>query len=180
MSQWTADSFFPPGKVADFWGFQYLRDNDPTEMGHNTDFLTRAANNVLYILNASQRAELESLARSQVDDINQYAYDRFVLMKAFRRLLAGEAPTGAAGLSETAEVKGEIKAKNILIGGKMDGNVRAQELVEIKSKGKVLGDIFTPKLAIIEGGEFNGKVEMKREENKVIELDLKGREVGKL
>ena len=32
-----ADSFFPPGKVADFWGFQYLRDNDPEGMGHNTD-----------------------------------------------------------------------------------------------------------------------------------------------
>ncbi|MEI7770039.1 MAG: hypothetical protein WCI67_08630, partial [Chloroflexales bacterium] len=28
-----ADSFFPPGKVADFWGFQYLRDNDPSAMG---------------------------------------------------------------------------------------------------------------------------------------------------
>ncbi|HUL36818.1 MAG TPA: polymer-forming cytoskeletal protein [Thermodesulfobacteriota bacterium] len=87
-------------------------------------------------------------------------------------------------LSEPAEVKGEIKAKKILIGGKMDGNVHAQELVEIKSKGKVLGDIFTPKLAIIEGGEFNGKVEMKkaemkRGESKVIELELKGREVGK-
>jgi cytoskeletal protein CcmA (bactofilin family) len=87
-------------------------------------------------------------------------------------------------LSETGEVKGEIKAKKILIGGKMDGNVRAQELVEIKSKGKVLGDIFTPRLAIIEGGEFNGKVEMKKaemkkEESKVIELELKGREVGK-
>ncbi|MCX6068570.1 MAG: hypothetical protein NT121_22960, partial [Chloroflexi bacterium] len=34
-----SDSFFPPGKVADFWGFQYLRDNDPSGMGHNTDFL---------------------------------------------------------------------------------------------------------------------------------------------
>ena len=88
-------------------------------------------------------------------------------------------------LSETGEVKGEIKAKKILIGGKMDGNVRAQELVEIKSKGRVLGDIFTPKLAIIEGGELNGKVEMKKaemkkEESKVIELELKGREVGEL
>jgi cytoskeletal protein CcmA (bactofilin family) len=87
-------------------------------------------------------------------------------------------------LSESAEVKGEIKAKKILIGGKMDGNVRAQELVEIKSKGKVLGDIFTQNLAIIEGAEFNGKVEMKKvemkkEEGKVIELDLKGREMTK-
>lgn len=88
-------------------------------------------------------------------------------------------------LSESAEVKGEIKAKRILIGGKMDGNVRAEELVEIKSNGKVLGDIFTPKLAIIEGAEFSGKVEMikaemRKEESKVIELELKGREMGKL
>ena len=87
-------------------------------------------------------------------------------------------------LSETAEVKGEIKAKKIIIGGKMDGNTRAQELLEIKSKGKVWGDIFTQKLTIIEGAEFNGKVEMKKiemkkEENKVIELELKGREAGK-
>jgi len=82
-------------------------------------------------------------------------------------------------LTESAMVKGAIKAKKIIIGGKIDGNVRAQELVEIKSKGKVLGDIFAPKLAIIEGGEVNGKIEMKKEENKVVELGLKGRELGK-
>ena len=81
-------------------------------------------------------------------------------------------------LSENAEVKGEIKAGRIIIGGKVDGNVRAQELLEIKSKGKVFGDIFTPKLVIIEGGELNGKVEMKKEDRKVIELELKAREVG--
>ena len=46
-----AQSFFPPGKVADYTGFQYLRDNDPDNMGHNTSFLTRIANNVIYILN---------------------------------------------------------------------------------------------------------------------------------
>ncbi len=83
-------------------------------------------------------------------------------------------------LSESAQVKGEIKAKTIIVGGKIEGNVHAQELVEIKSKGKVFGDIFTPKLAIIEGGEFNGRVDMNKEESKVIELELRGREAGKL
>ncbi len=53
-----ADSFFPPGKVADFWGFQYLRDNDPSEMGHAGDFLTSAAMNMLNTLTAEQRAQL--------------------------------------------------------------------------------------------------------------------------
>ncbi|MEN6301579.1 MAG: hypothetical protein ABFD96_02600, partial [Armatimonadia bacterium] len=52
-----ADSFFPPGKVADWWGFQYLRDNDPSGLGHNTDFLTKAAYNMLYVLDEQQRAQ---------------------------------------------------------------------------------------------------------------------------
>jgi phosphatidylethanolamine-binding protein (PEBP) family uncharacterized protein len=97
-----ADSFFPPGKVADFWGFQYLRDNDPSRMGHNTDFLTRAALNMLYALTPAQRGELIALAESQVDDINQYAYNRFVLMDAFRRLLEGDLPPGCTGLDAPA------------------------------------------------------------------------------
>jgi Spy/CpxP family protein refolding chaperone len=97
-----ADSFFPPGKVADFWGFQYLRDNDPSEMGHNTDFLTRASLNMLNVLTPAQRAELITLAESKVDDINQYGYDRFVLMDAFRRLLEGDLPSGSVGLDVEA------------------------------------------------------------------------------
>jgi len=82
-------------------------------------------------------------------------------------------------LSESAEVRGEIRAKRIIIGGKIDGNVHAEELVEVKSKGKVFGDIFTPKLAIIEGAELNGKIEMRKEGSNVIELERKGREMGK-
>ncbi len=97
-----ADSFFPPGKVADFWGFQYLRDNDPTGMGHNTDFLTRAALNMLQVLTPSQRMQLIGLAQSQASEINQYGQDRFVLMAAFRRLLAGDVPAGSTGLDEAA------------------------------------------------------------------------------
>ena len=97
-----SDSFFPPGKVADFWGFQYLRDNDPSHMGHNTDFLTKAAFNMLYILTPDQLAELVRLAESQVASINEYGYRRFVLMDAFRRLLDDDLPAGATGLDENA------------------------------------------------------------------------------
>jgi hypothetical protein len=97
-----SDSFFPPGKVADFWGFQYLRDNDPSGMGHNTDFLSRAADNMLYVLTSDQRQQLITLATSQVDSINQYAYNRFVLMDAFRRNLTGDLPAGSTGLNRDA------------------------------------------------------------------------------
>ena len=97
-----SDSFFPPGKVADFWGFQYLRDNDPTEMGHNTDFLTKASLNMLNVLTTEQKAQLVALAKSQVSSINDYGYQRFVLMTAFRRLLTGDLPTGTKGLNQAA------------------------------------------------------------------------------
>ncbi len=66
-----SDSFFPPGKVADFWGFQYLRDNDPSKMGHAGEFLTSAAINMLNPLTGDQRAQLVTLARSQVASINE-------------------------------------------------------------------------------------------------------------
>jgi hypothetical protein len=97
-----SDSFFPPGKVADFWGFQYLRDNDPSRMGHNTDFLTRASGNMLYVLTPAQLQQLLDLANNQVSLIDEYGTDRFVLMKAFRRLLEGDVPAGTTGLNRSA------------------------------------------------------------------------------
>lgn len=97
-----AQSFFPPGKVADYTGFQYLRDNDPNNMGHNTSFLTRVANNILYILSDSQLAQLVTLATNQMNEVSLYGYKRFPLMMAFRRLVDGNVPTGSTGLNLTA------------------------------------------------------------------------------
>ncbi len=124
-----SDSFFPPGKVADFWGFQYLRDNDPSEMGHNTDFLTRASLNMLTILTSDQKAKLIELAGRQVASINEYGYKRFVLMTAFRRLLQGDLPAGASGLSEDA-----VKAFSAEL-YRLDGKISYE-------RAQVMGDIL--------------------------------------
>jgi chitodextrinase len=97
-----AQSFFPPGKVADYWGFQYLRDNTSNGNGHNTSFLTNCAFNVLYTLTDAQFAMLKTLATNQVDQINLYAYKRFPLMKAFRRQMDDDIPSGSSGLSLSA------------------------------------------------------------------------------
>ncbi len=97
-----SDSFLPPGKVADFSGFQYLRDNDPTGLGHNTDFVTIIAFNILDVLSESQIARLVTLAKSQVSMINDHGYKRFPMMKAFRRLVEGDTPIENEGLSKSA------------------------------------------------------------------------------
>ncbi|HUK93250.1 MAG TPA: hypothetical protein VLU98_04355, partial [Methanomicrobiales archaeon] len=97
-----SDTFLPPGKVADYAGFQYLRDNDKTQMGHNTDFVTRASDNVLYILNGDQLAQFAALSKEESPLSDQYALMRFPLMSAFRDQLAGTIPAGSSGLDKTA------------------------------------------------------------------------------
>ena len=97
-----SDSFLPPGKVADFFGFQHLRDITANGKGHDTDFVTNSANNVLYILNADQKAKMLALAKTQGAQVNQFAYGRYPLMLAFRRQLTGDIPSGTAGLSKGA------------------------------------------------------------------------------
>ena len=100
-----ADTFMPPGKVADFFGFQYMRDIDTAGYGHNTDFLSRVANNVLSVLNSSQRAKLLALAKTQTPLYDKIAYNRFPLMNAFRRNLTGDIPAGSNGLEPNSVEK---------------------------------------------------------------------------
>ncbi len=60
-----SSTFLPPGKVADYCGFQYFRDNEPDGFGHNTDFLTIVAFNVLDILDADQIDQFVATANNQ-------------------------------------------------------------------------------------------------------------------
>lgn len=145
-----SDSFFPPGKVADFWGFQYLRDNDPSEMGHAGDFLTSAAMNTLNNLTAAQRAQLVALAESQVYDINEYGYKRFVLMDAFRRLAEGDLPAGTTGLDKEA-----VKAYSAEL-YQLDGQIsfeRAQLM------GQILTSLSAEQKAYFDAMVGNGMLE---------------------
>jgi hypothetical protein len=95
-----SQSFLPPGKVADYSGFQYFRDNDPTKMGHNTSFVTIISFNILHLLTTDQINMFVSRAQSQIDMINDFADKRYPLLKAFRRLKEGDLPNGTTQLSK--------------------------------------------------------------------------------
>ena len=136
-----ADSFFPPGKVADFWGFQALRDNDPSEMGHNTDFLTKASLNMLTILTTAQKGELIALAKAQIASINDYGNRRFILMTAFRRLLTGDLPTGTTGLDPNA-----VKAFSAQL-YKLDGQISYDRAVVM---GNILANLDATQKAYLD------------------------------
>ncbi len=69
--------------------------------------------------------------------------------------LQSQVVVGASG-----HVKGEIKAKAVQVGGKVQGNVRGHERVEVLNSGSLEGDVVSPRVIIAEGAFFKGKVEM--------------------
>ena len=79
-------------------------------------------------------------------------------------------------LGEKASLKGDVGTRGIVIGGRVEGNLRAKELIEIKSKGQVYGEIFTNKLSIVEGGVFNGKSIMQGDESNINIVEFHAKE----
>lgn len=129
-------TFLPPGKVSDFFGFQYMRDIDSGQLGHNTSFVPRVANNVLFVLTEKQRTQLVALAAEQESLMRAFAYKRFPLVKAFRRLLEGDIPAGKAGLDRDAvakyvadlyEVDGELSYRRAAVVGDIIAHLDAQQ-----------------------------------------------------
>ena len=76
-------------------------------------------------------------------------------------------------LGETSHLKGDAASRGIIVGGRVDGNLTAKEIIEIKTKGQVTGELTTTKLSIAEGAMFDGRSSMIREESNVIELQAK-------
>ena len=88
--------------------------------------------------------------------------------------LVGNANADWIILGEKSGIKGNLTSRGIVVGGKIEGNLSAKEIVEIKSKGQVFGDIHTSKLTIVEGGLFDGRSNMTKEESKIVEFQAKG------
>src|SRR6266699_509143 len=70
------------------------------------------------------------------------------------------ASEGSLNLGDNAVVKGNINVNNVVVRGKINGNIVEKEKIEIKTKTELFGDIRTPKLVIEEGVTFVGKSEV--------------------
>src|SRR5436190_22959471 len=56
-------------------------------------------------------------------------------------------------------VRASIHAKNVVIQGKVEGNITANQRVELRNSGVVIGDIKTQRILIEEGAVFKGKLD---------------------
>jgi cytoskeletal protein CcmA (bactofilin family) len=60
-----------------------------------------------------------------------------------------------------AAMRGDVHAREVVIGGTITGNVHATERVELQATAIVTGDIVTQTILVQEGGVVNGRVLMR-------------------
>jgi cytoskeletal protein CcmA (bactofilin family) len=65
-------------------------------------------------------------------------------------------------VAREAQVSAEIQARAVIVEGTVKGNISATERIELLENGAVEGDISAPKVAMADGAQFRGKIEMGR------------------
>ena len=57
-------------------------------------------------------------------------------------------------------INAEIHAKAVVVLGKLVGNIKAGEKVEVAASGSMEGDIVAPRVALADGARFKGSIDM--------------------
>lgn len=77
-------------------------------------------------------------------------------------VLEGNVGADCVIIGEKGLITGDAVVRQMIIGGRIVGTIRAAEGVEIQRTGDVCGDIFAARLAIADGGQFDGRSTMQR------------------
>ncbi len=67
---------------------------------------------------------------------------------------------GKVVIGETGKIKGEINCKNSDVEGSIEGKIIVSQLLSLKSKARINGDIIAARLAIEPGCQFSGNCDM--------------------
>jgi cytoskeletal protein CcmA (bactofilin family) len=61
------------------------------------------------------------------------------------------------------QARANLNAREVIIHGKVDGNVSGEERVELKKSAVVVGDISTQRILIEDGAFFKGSIDIQKE-----------------
>ena len=67
---------------------------------------------------------------------------------------------GTLTIGETGMVDAHITGENIVVAGKIKGDITAKKMLVLMPTAVIAGNITTPKLNIVEGAIFQGKCQM--------------------
>ncbi len=78
-------------------------------------------------------------------------------------IIEGNVTSDCLIIGEAGSLSGNVTVREIVVGGKVIGNIHAADGVDIQRKGEVCGDIFAARLTIAEGGHFDGRSTMQHQ-----------------
>lgn len=73
-------------------------------------------------------------------------------------------------MSENAQVTGDISVPHMIVNGKIKGNVRAVERLELQGKAEITGNVTYKVLEIAAGAQVNGSLTRLTEKGEVVAL----------
>jgi cytoskeletal protein CcmA (bactofilin family) len=68
--------------------------------------------------------------------------------------------SGDLRVGTKARIEAKVHAKNVVVEGKLTGDISADERVELVASASVDGNIKAPKIIVAEGARFRGNVDM--------------------
>jgi cytoskeletal protein CcmA (bactofilin family) len=66
-------------------------------------------------------------------------------------------------IGPNGRIRAHIHAREVVIHGKVDGNIRGTDRVELKRSAVLAGDIVTQRISIEDGAFFKGAVDVQRD-----------------
>ncbi len=82
---------------------------------------------------------------------------------------------GKLTVGATANVAANIVAREVVVCGKVKGNVHAKGKIEIKKDGSVNGDLTTAQIIIEDGAYFKGSIEIEKSAEKEADKNVLSR-----
>ena len=69
-------------------------------------------------------------------------------------------------IGPNGRIRANVSARDVTIHGKVDGNVRGTDRVELKRSAVLVGDISTQRIVIEDGAFFKGAIDIQKEQAK--------------
>lgn len=124
----------------------------------------------------------QSTKNSLANDVEIKGSIKFANEFTFDGKLEGEITSndGILTVGESGDVHGEVKAKSVIVMGKVHGNITVNERCELRARSQLIGDLRAARLIIEEGATFVGKSEVSPNKGMLKELGTKekSQEVG--
>jgi cytoskeletal protein CcmA (bactofilin family) len=67
-------------------------------------------------------------------------------------------------IGPNGRVRANIEARNVIVHGRLDGNIHASDRVELRKSASLTGDIFTARISIEDGAFFKGGIDIQKAE----------------